>query len=386
MVQRYRRGLTSAQKMELWDRWQRGESLKAIGRAFGKPSSSIYCLVSPHGGIRPAARRRSWLALTLSEREEISRGLVARRSIRSIARLLGRAPSTVSREIRRNGGDRRYRAAPADARAWARARRPKQCKLANSAWLRQAVARQLRLNWSPEQIAGWLQRVHPGDEANQVSHETIYRSLFVQSRGVLKKELVQHLRSQRTMRHSRHGSGKGEGRGQIKDMISIRERPASVGDRAVPGHWEGDLLSGPKDSYIVTLVERHTRYVLLAKVADKSTQTVVTALIRQAKKLPNELYKSLTWDRGKELADHRRFSLATDIDVYFCDPRSPWQRGSNENTNGLLRQYFPKGTDLSVHSQAHLNKVARQLNERPRKTLGFETPAERFSACVASTG
>jgi IS30 family transposase len=386
MGQRYRRGLTSAQKTELWDRWQRGESLKAIGRAFGKPSSSIYSLVSPHGGIRPASRRRSRLALTLAEREEISRAIVAQRSIRSIARLLGRAPSTVSREISRNGGTGRYRAARADAQAWARARRAKRCKLANSAWLRRMVARQLRLSWSPEQIAGWLKRVHPGQEAYQVSHETIYRSLFVQSRGVLKKELLQHLRSQRTMRHSRHGTGKGDGRGQIKDMISIRERPASVEDRAVPGHWEGDLLSGPKDSYIVTLVERHTRYVLLAKVADKSTHTVVCALIKQAKKLPRELYKSLTWDRGKELTDHRRFSLATDIDVYFCDPQSPWQRGSNENTNRLLRQYFPKGTDLSVHSQAHLNKVARQLNERPRKTLEFETPAERFNACVASTG
>jgi IS30 family transposase len=324
--------------------------------------------------------------LTLSEREEISRGIVAQRSIRSIARLLDRSPSTVSREVCRNGGYGRYRAAPADAQAWARARRPKQCKLATSPWLRRMVARQLRLSWSPEQIAGWLKRAHPGQEAYQVSHETIYRSLFVQSRGVLKKELVQHLRSQRTMRRSIHASGKGDGRGQIKDMISIRERPASVEDRAVPGHWEGDLLSGPKDSYIVTLVERHTRYVLLAKVANKDTQTVVSALIKQAKKLPNELYKSLTWDRGKELADHRRFSLATDIDVYFCDPQSPWQRGSNENTNRLLRQYFPKGTDLSVHSQAHLNKVARQLNERPRKTLGFETPAERFNACVAATG
>jgi IS30 family transposase len=242
------------------------------------------------------------------------------------------------------------------------------------------------LNWSPEQIAGWLKRSHPGEESYQVSHETIYRSLFVQARGVLKKELLQHLRSKRTMRRSRHANGKGDARGHIKDMISIRERPASVEDRAVPGHWEGDLLSGPKNSYIVTLVERHTRYVMLAKVANKETQTVVSALIKQAKKLPTELYKSLTWDRGKELTDHRRFSLATDIDVYFCDPRSPWQRGSNENTNGLLRQYFPKGTDLSVYSQAHLNKVARQLNERPRKTLGFETPAERFNDCVASTG
>ena len=386
MGQRYRRGLTATQKTELWDRWQRGESLKAIGRAFGKPSSSIYCLVSPHGGIRPVERRRSRLALTLPEREEISRGIVAQRSIRSMARLLGRSPSTVSREVCRNGGYARYRAAPADAQAWARARRPKRCKLANSPWLRQVVARQLRLSWSPEQIAGWLKRAYPGQEAYQVSHETIYRSLFVQARGVLKKELVQHLRSKRTMRRSIHASGKGDGRGQIKDMISIRERPASVEDRAVPGHWEGDLLSGPKDSYIVTLVERHTRYVMLAKVADKSTQTVVSALIKQAQRLPSELYKSLTWDRGKELTDHRRFSLATDIDVYFCDPQSPWQRGSNENTNRLLRQYFPKGTDLSVHSQAHLNKVARQLNERPRKTLEFETPAERFNACVAATG
>ena len=386
MGQRYRRGLTSAQKTELWDRWQRGESLKAIGRAFGKPSSSIYCLVSPHGGIRPAVRRRSRLALTLSEREEISRGIVAQRSIRSIARLLGRSPSTVSREVRRNGGHARYRAALADAQAWAGARRPKRCKLANNGWLRRVVARQLRLSWSPEQIAGWLKRAHPGQEAYLVSHETIYRSLFVQARGVLKKELIQHLRSQRTMRRSRHGTGKGDGRGQVKDMISIRERPASVEDRAVPGHWEGDLLSGSKNSYIATLVERHTRYVMLAKVANKDTQTVVSALIKQAKKLPSELYKSLTWDRGKELADHRRFSLATDIDVYFCDPRSPWQRGSNENTNRLLRQYFAKGTNLSVHSQAHLNKVARQLNERPRKTLGFETPAERFNACVAATG
>ena len=386
MGRRYSRGFSAAEKTELWDRWQRGGSLKAIGRAFGKPSSSIHFQVSPYGGIRPAPRRRSRLALTLLEREEISRGIVARQSIRSMARFLGRSPSTVSREVGRNGGYDRYRAARADAQAWVRARRPKQCKLATSARLRQAVARKLRLNWSPEQIAGWLKRAHPREEACQVSHETIYRSLYVQARGVLKKELLRHLRSKRTMRRSRQANGKGDGRGHIKDIVSISERPASVEDRAVPGHWEGDLLSGPRNSYIVTLVERHSRYVMLAKVANKETRTVVSALIRQARKLPTELYKSLTWDRGKELTDHRRFSLATDIDVYFCDPRSPWQRGSNENTNGLLRQYFPKGTDLSVHSQAHLNKVARQLNERPRKTLGFETPAERFNACVASTG
>jgi IS30 family transposase len=379
-----RRGFTAAEKTELWDRWQRGESLNAIGRAFGKPSSSIYFQLSPRGGIRPAPRRRSRLALSLIERETISRGLAADQSARSMARLLGRAPSTVSREIKRNGGYDCYRAAQADKQAWVRACRPKPCKLASSPRLRQTVARKLRLHWSPEQIAGWLKRTHPGKESDQVSHETIYRSLFVQARGVLKKELLQHLRSKRTIRRSRLATGKGDGRGQIKNIISISERPASVEDRAVPGHWEGDLLSGSKNSYIATLVERHSRYVMLMKLANKETRTVVSALIKQAKKLPNELYKSLTWDRGKELTDHRRFSLATDIDVYFCDPRSPWQRGSNENTNGLLRQYFPKGTDLSVYSQADLNKVARQLNERPRKTLGFETPAERFSACVAS--
>jgi len=375
MVRRFRRGFTAAEKTEMWDRWQRGESLSSIGRAFGKD-----------GGVRPAPRRRSRLALTLLERETISRGIVARQSARSMARQLGRSPSTVSREIERNGGCDRYRAAHADEQAWVRAQRPKRCKLANNPWLRQTVSTKLRLNWSPEQIAGWLKRTGPGEESNQVSHETIYRSLFVQARGVLKKELMVHLRSQRTMRRPGPKKWQGDARGQIKDMVSISERPASVEDRAVPGHWEGDLLSGPQNSYIATLVERHSRYVMLVKVANKNTQTVISALIKQSKKLPNELYKSLTWDRGKELMDHRRFSLATDIDVYFCDPRSPWQRGSNENTNGLLRQYFPKGTDLSVYSQAQLNKVARQLNERPRKTLGFETPAERFNACVASIG
>ena len=386
MDQRFRRGFTAAEKTELWERWQRGESLKAIGRAFGKPASSIYFKIAPRGGIRPSPRRRSRLALTLSEREEISRGLAAHRSARSMARLLGRSASTVSRELSRNGGYDRYRAALADETAWTRAHRPKRCKLASSPWLRQAVASKLMLNWSPEQIAGWLKRSHPDDESYRVSHETIYRSLFVQARGVLKKELLRHLRSKRTIRRSKRAGLHGDGRGQIKDLVSIRERPAAVEDRSVPGHWEGDLLSGSKNSYIATLVERHTRYVMLAKVANKDTQTVISALIKQAKKLPRELYKSLTWDRGKELTDHRRFTLATDIEVYFCDPQSPWQRGSNENTNGLLRQYFPKGTDLSVHSQAHLNKVARQLNERPRETLQFKTPAERFNTCVASTG
>jgi IS30 family transposase len=246
------------------------------------------------------------------------------------------------------------------------------------------VAKKLKKLWSPEQIAGWLKRTYPDDENFQVSYETIYRSLFIQARGAFKKELLQHLRRRRATRRSRHHTQKTDNHGRILDTVSISERPASAEDRAVPGHWEGDLISGSGNTYIATLVERHTRYVMLAKVDNKKTETVINALIKQAHKLPRELYKSLTWDRGKEMADHKRFSLATDIDVYFCDPQSPWQRGSNENTNGLLRQYFPKGTDLSVHSQAKLNAVARQLNERPRKTLDYETPAERFDQCVAT--
>jgi len=378
-------GFTNAQRQELWDRYQRGESLNAIARALGKRSSSIYNHLRPTGGIRPVPRKRSRLALTLVEREEISRGLVAQQSIREIARTLGRAPSTVSREVRRNGGYSRYRAVEADKCSWDRGRRPKRCKLALNERLARLVAAKLKMNWSPEQIAGWLKAEYPRDEHYHVSHETIYQSLFIQARGALKKELTAHLRSQRTIRRSKHSKSKGVGQGEIKDIVSIRERPASVEDRAVPGHWEGDLIAGSKNTHIATLVERKTRYVMLAKVNSRDTKTVIKALIKQSKKLPKELYKSLTWDRGKELADHKEFSLATDIKVYFCDPRSPWQRGSNENTNGLLRQYFPKRTDLSVHSQAHLNKVARQLNERPRKTLGFRTPAQKFNECVAST-
>lgn len=252
--------------------------------------------------------------------------------------------------------------------------------------LRRIVAAKLKSHWLPEQIAGWLKRTYPEDEDNQVSHETLYRSLFIQARGVLKKELQLYLRTQRAIRRSKRASLKGDGLGKITNAVSIRERPASAEDRAVPGHWEGDLIAGSNNSYIATLVERHTRYAMLVKVGNKDTESVVSALIKQAKQLPTELYKSLTWDRGKEMADHQRFTLATQVAVYFCDPQSPWQRGSSENTNRLLRQYFPKGTDLSVHSQAKLNAVARQLNERPRKTLDFETPADRFNACVASTG
>ena len=386
MVYRRRIYFTSEQKSEIWDRWQHGESMSSIGRLFDRDSSSIYPLLSRTGGIRPPDRRRSRLAQTLIEREIISRGTAATRSIRSIARELCRSASTVSREVNRNGGYDHYRAADADHQAWVRARRPKLCKLAFNKHLQRVISNKLTIHWSPEQIAGWLKHLYPEDEACYVSHETIYRSLFVQARGVLKKELMGYLRSKRTIRRSIHATQKGSDHGQIKDMISIRERPASVEDRAVPGHWEGDLISGSHNSHIATLVERHTRYVMLVKVANKETQTVISALIKQSKKLPSELYKSLTWDRGKELAAHQQFTLATDIDVYFCDPQSPWQRGSNENTNGLLRQYLPKGTDLPAHSQRELNKIARQLNERPRKTLQFETPAEKFNACVASTG
>ena len=380
-LRRKRRFFTAAESAEIWDRWRRGEGLKSIGRVFGKTSSSIFAHIRPSGGIRPSPRRRSRLALTLAEREEISRGLVHGHSLRRIACSLGRAPSTVVREIARNGGPGPYRAAASDRRAWDRARRPKSCKLAMHDQLRQAIAAKLERNWSPEQIAGWLKRTHP--EACQVSHETIYRSLYVQARGVLKKELLLHLRSRRPIRRSRHATQKGR---HIVNAVSIRERPSSIEDRAVPGHWEGDLLCGSKNSNIVTLVERHSRYVMLAKVPNRETQTVVNALIKQARKLPDELYKSLTWDRGAELADHQRFTMETKIAVYFCDPQSPWQRGSNENTNRLLRQYFPHGTDLTSYSQTHLNSVARELNERPRKTLDFQTPAERFSECVASTG
>jgi IS30 family transposase len=322
----------------------------------------------------------------LEEREEISRGTAAGYSIRSIATALGRSASTVSRELQRNGGRQHYRASQAEKAAWDRACRPKHCKLVTNRALARIVARKLERLWSPDQIAGWLKRTYPNDESYQVSHETIYRSLFIQARGALKKELLQHLRSRRTMRRSRHKSLKGEGLGQITDTVSIRERPATVEDRAVPGHWEGDLVFGSKNSQIATLVERHSRYVMLVKVDGKDTETVINALIKQARKLPRELYKSLTWDRGSEMADHKRFTLETNIRVYFCDPRSPWQRGSNENTNRLLRQYFPKGLDLSAHSQAKLSAVARQLNERPRKTLNYETPAERFNQCVASIG
>ena len=383
MAYRRRIYFTEKQKAEIWDRWQLGESMSSIGRRFDRNSSSIYPLLARTGGIRPPERRRSRFALTLAEREEISIGLRAQLTLRAIARQLRRAPSTISREVQRNGGRTRYRSAQA---AWDRALRPKPCKLACRPAVCRRVSVKLERKWSPQQIAGWLKRAHPDDETARVSHETIYRSLFIQTRGVLKKELLAHLRATRAIRRSRHASLKRDGLGQIKDAVSIRERPATVEDRAIPGHWEGDLIAGSKNSYIATLVERRTRYVMLARVKNKDTASVIAALAKQVQHLPRELRRSLTWDRGKELADHKCLTLATDLDIYFCDPHSPWQRGTNENTNRLLRQYFPKGTDLSVHSQAKLNAVARELNERPRKTLNYDTPAEKFEECVAAIG
>jgi IS30 family transposase len=386
MKQRPRIYYSASQRAIIWDRWRKGETIHQIAVLFDRFHSSIHRILAETGGIRPAERHRSKSALTLTEREEISRGVVAARSIRSIAASLGRAPSTISREIRRNGGQGGYRAGTADQAAWDRSCRPKVCKLVHNRALAHLVASKLRLEWSPEQIAGWLKRTDPDDETYQVSHETIYRSLFIQARGALKKELMTHLRRTRGMRRSRHHTQKTSIHGKINGAVSISERPAAVEDRAVPGHWEGDLFFGSKNSQIATLVERQSRYLMLAKVSSKDTETVINALIKHTQKLPHELYKSLTWDRGKEMADHRRFTLATDIKVYFCDPQSPWQRGSNENTNGLLRQYLPKGIDLSTYSQSELNAIARRLNERPRKTLNFETPAERFHQFVASTG
>lgn len=382
MASGIQRGLNAAQRTELWERWRQGERPSEIARALGSSHTSIGYIVHGRGGFSPPVRRRAKNGLSLAEREEISRSLVRDDSYRQIGRQLGRAASTISREVQRNGGRDVYRAAQAEQAAWDRAKRPKRCKLAMLPRLRDIVAEKLQLAWSPEQIAGWLKRRYPKDKSLQVSHETIYRSLFIQGRGLLKRELIKHLRSGRTIRFGRPASRVSS----IVDPVTISERPAEIEDRAVPGHWEGDLIVGSRHSYIATLVERQTRYVMLVKLENKKTETVLTALAAQIQQLPVELRKSLTWDRGAELADHKSFTVSTDVQVYFCDPYSPWQRGSNENTNGLLRQYFPKGTDLSVHSQVMLDRVARQLNERPRKTLDFESPAERFEQCVAATG
>ncbi|MGH2692654.1 MAG: IS30 family transposase [Actinomycetota bacterium] len=380
-----RPGLSKEQKQEIWSRWRRGQTTRDISAALGPKWWSIYHVVAYSGGYSPARRSRSPQVLSLGEREEISRGLAEGASVRSIAARLGRAPSTVSREVARHGGRSRYRATDADERAWERARRPKPCKLASRPPLRDLVAWKLTKDWSPQQISGWLARTYPGQEELQVSTETIYKSLFVQARGVLRKELTTHLRSRRSIRLPRNSTRKGKGRGSIVDAVSIRQRPPEAEDRAVPGHWEGDLLSGSRNTHIATLVERQSRYLLLIKVDGKDTTTVVDALADRVQTLPAQLRASLTWDRGHELADHKRFTMATDVSVYFCDPRSPWQRGTNENTNGLLRQYFPKKTNLAVHSQADLDAVAARLNTRPRKTLEYQTPADRLAEIVAST-
>jgi len=382
--QRKRIYYTDSQKSLMWDRWQRGNSQRQIAALFDRRHSPVRGILAESGGIRPPQRLRSARVLSLAEREEISLGMAAGQSMRAIAASLGRAPSTVSRELRRNEGQHGYRASKADQAAWDRARRPRPCKLIRHRALARQVAGKLQQQWSPEQVSGWLRRTYPHDTSRQVSHEPIYRTLYIQSRGALKQELLAHLRRTRGMRRSRHHTQKTPDHGRIKDTISINERPASAEDRAVPGHWEGDLVFGDRDSQIATLVERHTRYVMLVKVDGKDTETVVNALIKNARRLPQQLYQSLTWDRGKEMAAHRRFTLATDIQAYFCDPHHPWQRGTNENTNGLLRQYFPKGVSLSNVSQAKLDAVARKLNERPRKTLGYETPAERYRQTVAS--
>jgi IS30 family transposase len=377
-----RRGITARERADMWQRWKAGESLSDISRALGKPPGSVLGFLRSNGGIPPGVRTRRTTELTLAEREEISRGLSSGNSLRSIAVRLDRSPSTVSREVARNDGDQRYRAAAADTRAWEQARRPKPCKLAAFPRLRRVVARKLQADWSPEQIAGWLRLEFGDDVTMTLSHETIYRSLFIQARGVLKKELQTHLRSRRRMRRAKNASTAGQQRGQIIDAVSIRDRPAKIEDRAIPGHWEGDLISGARNSHIATLVERHSRFTLLVKVRTKETTTVVAALSKQVAKLPVALRRSLTWDRGMEMAHHKAFTVATDVKVYFCDPQSPWQRGTNENTNRLLRQYFPKGTELSQHSQAALNRVARQLNARPRKTLDFRTPADTLNQAL----
>ncbi len=379
-------GLSEAHKKELWERWKAGESISDIARALKKPPGSIHGMLKATGGIVPPARRRPRWALSLSEREEISRGLASGESMHTIAARLGRSASTVSREVERNGGRRNYRAAQADVRAWERARRPKRCLLTESERLCDVVAKRLKEDWSPQQISGWLKRRYPDDEAMRVSHETIYRTLFVQTKGALKRELLVHLRSRRMMRRAQCASTAGQRRGQIKDAVSIRERPPEAEDRAVPGHWEGDLLAGSRNTHIATLVERSSRFVMLVRVGGKDTGSVVEALSDQIRRLPEAMIETLTWDRGTEMAAHKKFTVATDVAVYFCDPKSPWQRATSENTNRLLRQYLPKKSDLSAHSQQDLDLIALKLNTRPRKTLAYSTPADTLAEAVALTG
>lgn len=378
-------GLSAAGKKELWERWRAGESISDIARALQKAPGSIHGMIEATGGFSPPEQRRRGCALTPAEREEISRGLAAGESLRAIAARLSRPASTVCREVNRNGGRRNYRAQKAEERASKRARRPKRCLLAIKDRLRDLVAAKLEADWSPQQISGWLKREYPSDEAMRVSHETIYRTLFVQARGALKRELLAHLRSRRMMRRSRRASRRGQPRGQIKEAVSIRERPPEAEERAVPGHWEGDLLAGSRNTHVATLVERSSRFVMLVRVDGKDTESVVRALGEQIRCLPKTMMATLTWDRGPEMAAHKSFTVATDVSVYFCDPKSPWQRGTSENTNRLLRQYLPRKTDLSVYDQGDLDLIALKLNTRPRKTLGYSTPAATLVRTVALT-
>ncbi|MDH3283512.1 MAG: IS30 family transposase [Acidobacteriota bacterium] len=377
---RARQTYGTAERNELWHRWNRGDRITDIAIALKRETGSLYGHLLASGGIKPRKRARSDRVLSLVERESISRGLAAGQSLRSLARDLARSPSTISREVSRNGGRSRYRATRADACAWKAARRPKLCKLATRPRLRRRVASKLALNRSPEQIAGWLQRQYADDRDMRISHETIYRSLYIQARGVLKRELTRHLRTKRRFRRS--ARSKPSRQGQILDAVSIRERPPEIEDRAIPGHWEGDLLAGSRQTHIATLVERTSRYTILVKVPRKDAETVRKALARQIRRLPNELTRSLNWDRGTELAQHVQLSIDASLKIYFCDPQVPWQRGTNENTNRLLRQYFPKGNRLDGYSQADLNRTARELNTRPRKTLEFCTPLEVFTEAL----
>ncbi len=372
--------MTDKKKAVIWTEWENGSPMSRIAKAIDKPPATVFSYLQYHGGIRPRQRVRSANELSLEEREEISRGIAAGLSVRSIASLVMRSPSTISREINRNGGTSKYRATDAEKAAWKRGRRPKLYVLEANTTLRDLVSAKLSEDWSPEQISGWLQLTYSHDETLRVSHETIYKSLFIATRGLFRKELRNHLRTRRKFRHSkRHRAGRGV---QISNAVSIRDRPATIEDRSIPGHWEGDLIHGANNSYIATVVERQSRFTVLVKVQGKSTAYVVSALSRQMGKLPQLLQKTLTWDRGTEMADHCKFSIATDMQVFFCDPSSPWQRGTNENTNGLLRQYFPKGTCVARYSQAELDAIAAKLNNRPRKTLSFHTPADKLKAVL----
>jgi IS30 family transposase len=370
-----RPGLSDERKNELWERWHAGESISEISRAMGKPAGSVYTILRTRGGVYSPPRRRRAGHLTLEEREEISRGLARGESMRTIARRLGRAPSTISREIAPNKGCSRYRAIDAHDRAWYRAKRPKPCRLEESPVLADFVRDRLFEDWSPQQIAGFLAVMHPDTPELRVSHETIYKTLFIQSRGVLARELTKHLRTHRPIRKHKRHSVKGQLRSQIAGAVSIHDRPVEVEDRAVPGHWEGDLMLGRGITQMATLVERTSRFTVLVQLDGRDMVTVAERLAEKMADLPAELLRSLTWDRGMELARHHDVVRWTGLAVYFADPRSPWQRGTNENTNGLLRQYFPKGTSLAKVTQADLDIVATKLNTRPREALGYRTPA-----------